>query len=90
MVERSLARAEPAYPTFRCLTPGWDNAPRRRTGAVILEGATPAHYRRWLEGLISRAAARPAGQQLIFINAWNEWAEGACLEPDAISGRESS
>ncbi len=87
VVERSLARAEPAYPTFRCLAPGWDNAPRRRTGAVILAGSTPALYRRWLEALISRAAKRPEGQQLIFINAWNEWAEGACLEPDAILGR---
>ena len=87
VVERSLARVEPTYPTFRCVTPGWDNAPRRRTGAVILEGSTPAHYRRWLEGLISRAAERPEGEQLIFVNAWNEWAEGACLEPDAILGR---
>jgi glycosyltransferase involved in cell wall biosynthesis len=87
VVERSLARLEPAYPTFRCVTPGWDNTPRRRTGAVLLGGSTPALYRRWLEALIARAAERPTGQQLIFVNAWNEWAEGAYLEPDTILGR---
>lgn len=87
VVRQALAQPEPPDGWFRCLTPGWDNSPRRDTGAVIFDGSTPALYGSWLEELLRRAVRQPADEQLVFINAWNEWAEGAYLEPDRELGR---
>lgn len=87
IVRRSLAHEEPPDGWFRCVTPGWDNSPRRESGAVILDGSTPEAYGAWLEEIVRRTASRPAEEQLVFVNAWNEWAEGAYLEPDSELGR---
>jgi lipopolysaccharide biosynthesis protein len=64
---------------------GWDNTPRRGTNAHIFHGATPANFRRWLRGTILHER-RQDGDQVIFVNAWNEWAEGTYLEPDRDFG----
>jgi hypothetical protein len=49
--------------------------------------ATPDEYGRWLRGLIEQASADVSDPDpLVFINAWNEWAEGAYLEPDEVYG----
>ena len=68
---------------FRAVFPGWDNTARTRSRAVLVLNGTPANYEYWLAQTV-RATARdfPAARQLVFINAWNEWAEGCCLEPD--------
>ena len=61
--------------------PGWDNTARRGGAAYVFHGANPASFRRWVARAVSAAAA--AGPEpLVFVNAWNEWAEGAHLEPD--------
>jgi lipopolysaccharide biosynthesis protein len=66
--------------------PGWDNTPRRGGSAYVFHGANPLSFRRWLARAATPAAAG-AGPHLLFVNAWNEWAEGAHLEPDARFGR---
>ncbi len=66
--------------------PGWDNTPRRRESAYVFHGANPLSFRRWL-ARASGAAVGGNGPPLLFVNAWNEWAEGAHLEPDARFGR---
>ena len=76
-----------AYRTYETVFPGWDNTPRRGPSGVVLHDATPDLYERWLTKAIERARARPPGERLVFINAWNEWAEGAYLEPDTDHGR---
>ncbi len=84
----SLAEADPAYPLIRTVVPGWDNDARREgKNGVILQDATPTAYQTWLATLIDRARRRPVfGEALVCINAWNEWAEGAYLEPDLHFG----
>ncbi len=73
-----------AYP---CVVPSWDNTSRRANyGAFVLGHATPASYERWLRWEIARSRNRPADQRIVFINAWNEWAEGNHLEPDLRFG----
>ena len=75
------------YPLIRTALPGWDNDPRRQGAGMTLHGATPATYQAWLERLIAAAQAQPvAGEALVCINAWNEWGEGAYLEPDVHFG----
>jgi hypothetical protein len=66
--------------------PGWDNAPRRAESAYVFHAANPLSFRRWL-ARASAAAVSGDGPSLLFVNAWNEWAEGAHLEPDARFGR---
>ena len=66
--------------------PGWDNTPRRRDSGYVFHGANPLSFRRWV-ARASAAAVAGGGPPLLFVNAWNEWAEGAHLEPDARYGR---
>jgi lipopolysaccharide biosynthesis protein len=75
------------YLQYPCVTPSWDNAARRQRGATILTGSTPDLYGQWLREIVKRTRERPAEQQLVFINAWNEWAEGNHLEPCIRWGR---
>jgi hypothetical protein len=64
----------------------WDNTPRYGKRAFVFRGAAPERFEHWLGLLAARVATRAAEQRLIFVNAWNEWAEGAYLEPDERSG----
>lgn len=77
-------------PTDRVVFPGafvdWDNTARYKRHATIFEGATPAIFERGLARLVERARAHEPDEQLVFINAWNEWAEGCYLEPDETWG----
>jgi lipopolysaccharide biosynthesis protein len=77
----------PPYRSYETVFPGWDNTPRRGEEGVVVHGTTPERYGEWLRREIVRARANPPGDRLVFINAWNEWAEGAFLEPDAANGR---
>jgi lipopolysaccharide biosynthesis protein len=88
VVAASLSRTAPDHELFRGLTPGWDNSARRTKEAKIVVGSTPEAYREWLEQLVVETRVRHDGDhRLIFINAWNEWAEGCHLEPDQRWGR---
>ena len=83
----SVEQPAPAYRLIRTAVPGWDNDPRRPGSGTVLHGATPALYQAWLEDLIRFARHNPVeGESIVCINAWNEWAEGATLEPDVHWG----
>lgn len=58
----------------------WDNSPRKGKRGLVIEGATPEKFGKYLKEQIIRA--RKNRVPFVFINAWNEWAEGAYLEPD--------
>jgi lipopolysaccharide biosynthesis protein len=66
---------------FECVTPMWDNSARRHCGATIVKNSTPELYERWLREAVNRSAPDSTQQRTVFINAWNEWAEGCHLEP---------
>ncbi|HEY8721819.1 glycoside hydrolase family 99-like domain-containing protein [Pengzhenrongella sp.] len=66
--------------------PGWDNSARRGTRATVYVGGSPARYARWLRAARMTEVRLRGSEGLVFINAWNEWAEGAYLEPDSNSG----
>jgi lipopolysaccharide biosynthesis protein len=87
MVRNEASLSPPDYPLYRCAIPAWDNTPRRGKKARIVAHSTPALYERWLSELVKQSLMRPCGEALVFINAWNEWAEGAYLEPDQKLGR---
>ena len=72
--------------TITGIMPGWDNTARRGTKAHIAYGANPASFRRWLREL-QRECLHCSYRGELFINAWNEWAEKAVLEPSDVFGR---
>lgn len=74
-------------PNYPGVMPSWDNTARKGTRAHIFHGATPLRYRAWLAEAM-RAASDDAAlaEPIVFINAWNEWAEGCHLEPDQEYG----
>ena len=86
-VRNSLNKPTAPFERFRCVTPDWDNTVRRKREATIMVGSTPGLYREWLEGVVEQVQAKPPERRIVFINAWNEWAEGNHLEPDQRWGR---
>jgi glycosyltransferase involved in cell wall biosynthesis len=87
-VERSRKYKKPDYPLFRGVCPSWDNTARRKGKAGIFYGSTPDKYRKWVENAAMDTIERYAdpSERIVFVNAWNEWAEGAYLEPDQKYG----
>lgn len=72
---------------YPAVMPMWDNTARRNQNAVIFHGSTPLLYARWLKDIVSKVKGNNIlDDQLVFINAWNEWGEGAYLEPDRFWG----
>ena len=83
VVHAYLGTERPRWRRYECVLPGWDNSPRRGDGSsCVLHGSTPELYESWLAEVHRRAP--PDG--VVLINAWNEWAEGAHLEPDLRHG----
>jgi lipopolysaccharide biosynthesis protein len=75
------------YKWFNTIFPGWDNEPRRPGSGLTFEGSTPDIYGKWLEAACQFTLENQTKEeQIVFINAWNEWAEGAYLEPDRRFG----
>jgi lipopolysaccharide biosynthesis protein len=68
---------------------GWDNTARRMEKSDIFYGSSPAVFRHWLNESYNYSLSKSSesNTELIFINAWNEWAEGTYLEPDTVYGR---
>jgi len=65
----------------------WDNEARKPTRGNVFHGSTPQLYHNWLSAAVSYTKRRNScDTQFVFVNAWNEWAEGAYLEPDLRFG----
>ncbi|NNM87770.1 MAG: glycosyltransferase [Phycisphaerae bacterium] len=87
LVDKCCSRPQPSYALFRGVAPSWDNEARKPGRGVTFHGATPSLYRQWLRDAARDMADRHSvEEQLVFVNAWNEWAEGAHLEPDRHYG----
>jgi len=72
---------------FRSLIATWDNTARYGKDAYLVHGFTPERFQKWLESTIEYSRRTlPDDRRYIVINAWNEWAEGAHLEPDEYFG----
>lgn len=87
IVVRSLTNQIPDYTRFRGVMPSWDNTPRRGDRSQVIEASSPGAFQAWLEGIYKQTRQQNFGdERIVFINAWNEWAEGAYLEPDRQYG----
>ena len=82
----SVAKLREGGRAVPCAFVGWDNSPRRGARGVIITGGTPDMFGEDLRTCIELARQCDPAEPLLFINAWNEWAEGCHLEPDRRFG----
>lgn len=74
-------------PRSRGVMPGWDNSARRGSAASLFVNSSPMAFSDWLHDALRYSRWFPKEtSQTVFVNAWNEWAEGAYLEPDQRNG----
>lgn len=68
-----------------CFT-AWDNSPRKgKKNSIIIKGAKPAKFGDYFYRLLE-SKRRESSNEIVIINAWNEWGEGAILEPTENDG----
>jgi lipopolysaccharide biosynthesis protein len=83
---RAMRDRRPDYPAYPCIFVGWDNTPRRGADAIIIVDSSPDTFEARLAEIVGSVEDKPYDDRLVLINAWNEWAEGNHLEPDAKYG----
>jgi len=71
---------------FPTLFPSWDNTSRRKNTPLIIQNDDPEAFGTWLKYSMDRTSKYEEDTKIVFINAWNEWAEGCHLEPDERNG----
>ena len=88
LIKASCNQAPSDFDVVKCVVPHWDNEARKPGRGMGFVNSLPSKYENWLARVVSMAREKPlAGKHpFVFINAWNEWAEGAYLEPDIHFG----
>ena len=81
-----MARLRLAFPHFPCCFVSWDNTARRGHHAIVIVNSTPDLFRGQLDLMARSVLHKDREERVVFINAWNEWAEGMYLEPDSTFG----
>lgn len=78
-----LLRSKPAPWTDHPLVlPNWDNTPRSGMRGIVFHDATPERFRGVLRKAVEQVSEQPPAHRIVFLKAWNEWAEGNHVEPD--------
>lgn len=71
--------------TWLGVFPGWDNTARRGQNSIVYYNSTPEIFEKYVIAQLDKAK-KVNKESFLFVNAWNEWAEGAHLEPDERFG----
>jgi lipopolysaccharide biosynthesis protein len=88
-IDFDLIQTKTSYKCFPCVCPMWDNSSRRtKESAIIFDKSTPNYFKHWYASKCKNFEPYSDDENFIFINAWNEWAEGNHLEPDQKWGRK--
>jgi lipopolysaccharide biosynthesis protein len=85
----SISKPEPDFKLFKTAMLSWDNTARKQHNGTIFHGFSLSNYQRWLRHLCTHVCINDKytkDEKIVFINAWNEWAEGSHLEPDRRFG----
>lgn len=79
--------SKPGVNNYPCMVPNWDNTPRSGKNGFVLHESTPELFRIQAKRALEVTENTAPENRLIFIKAWNEWAEGNYLEPDLKFGK---
>ncbi|HGY9638930.1 TPA: glycoside hydrolase family 99-like domain-containing protein [Pseudomonas putida] len=80
---------EPDYKLFRTAMLSWDNTARKQNNSHTFHDFSLLRYKQWLSFICNNSHSKSkysTDEKLVFVNAWNEWAEGTHLEPDRKYG----
>jgi lipopolysaccharide biosynthesis protein len=89
VVENATRETEPEFKLFRTAMLSWDNTARKQDQSHVFHGFSLVRYKQWLSTLCNNVFHNKKyaeEEKIVFINAWNEWAEGTHLEPDRKYG----
>jgi hypothetical protein len=85
---RSLMNGDnPDFNYYPSIFVGWDNTPRRGRNGIIILNSDPDKFAEALANTVQQIPGNSFDDRLLFLNAWNEWAEGNYLEPDLRNGK---
>ena len=79
-------RADQKLTTFPGAFVDWDNTARYKKKGILFKRASPSRFEKCFSDLVKTMPERNLPENLIFLNAWNEWSEGTYLEPDERYG----
>ena len=79
-IMKAIVNRQYAGNEFPGLIPDWDNTPRRGYKGLVYTGTCPELFEKTLRSLKEKVEGHPV--DFVYVNAWNEWGEGAYLEPD--------
>ncbi len=86
-IQRAILRAGVGWPRYPGVFPSWDNTARQPLKGTSFDNGCPEAFKFYVEEKIAECRRLFVGdQRMVFVNAWNEWAEGAHLEPDLAYG----
>jgi glycosyltransferase involved in cell wall biosynthesis len=86
-IEETESSSNVDYMMYKCVFPSWDNTARKNDSGSIYYGSSPKLYKKWLFNSIKFTKENlDKKHHFVFVNAWNEWAEGCHLEPDKKYG----
>lgn len=87
-MDYSLSQPSPSFKLYPGIFPSWDNSARRLSqNFMAFKNSSPSLYGQWLKKIVEKYMPFSEDENFIFVNAWNEWAEGNHLEPDTKWGR---
>jgi len=86
IARQRMAARKKAYPSYPCIFVSWDNTPRRGENGICFLNTSPSVFKQGLSKVIESTLSKPLDDRIVFVNAWNEWAEGNHLEPDLKYG----
>lgn len=81
-IERNVGKQD--VKTYPGVFAGWDNTSRKDAAGVVVRGSTPQRFWKHMTKMLE--LSERYGKEYIFLNAWNEWSEGAYVEPDKRYG----
>lgn len=84
LIRNAEADLNSKKPVFQSIITDWDNSPRYGNRATFFNGVSPEKFKKYLIRLNRIESMKEF--PILFLNAWNEWSEGAYLEPDSVYG----
>jgi hypothetical protein len=88
IVRRFYTPADRRLDVYPQLLAGWDRSPRAGRRAIVYDGRNPRDFEAAARLCLDCVKEKPPERRIIFLNSWNEWGEGAYMEPDQAFGTQ--